>query len=109
MAHQHVASSYMEHGFCLNWEKSLVFLHVGSDIVTAISFYSIPLVMFYFAYRRRDLPFYKIFIMFAIFILSCGTTHLLAAYTIYQPEYWIEGYVKAFTAIVSALTAVFFI
>jgi len=109
MAHQHVTNSYMEHGLCLNWEPPLVFLHVGSDIVTAISYYSIPLAMFYFAYRRRDLPFYKIFVMFAVFILSCGTTHLFAAYTIYRPEYWIEGYVKAFTAIVSAITAVIFI
>lgn len=109
MAHQHVTSSYMEHGLCLNWEPPLVFLHVGSDILTAVSYYSIPIAMFYFASRRRDLPFFKIFIMFAVFILSCGTTHLFAAYTIYSPAYWIEGYVKAFTAIVSAITAVIFI
>ena len=44
-----MASSYMEHGFCLNWEKPLVFLHVGSDIITGISYYSIPLALFYFA------------------------------------------------------------
>lgn len=99
----------MEHGFCLNWEKSLVFLHVGSDIITGISYYSIPIAMFYFAYKRRDIPFFKVFVMFAIFILSCGTTHFFAAYTIYRPEYWMEGYVKAFTAIVSALTAAIFI
>ncbi len=109
MAHQHTTSSYMEHGLCLNWEKPLVFLHVGSDILTAISYYSIPIAMFYFAYRRQDLPFFKIFIMFAVFILSCGTTHLFAAYTIYRPEYWIEGYIKAFTALVSVATAVIFI
>ncbi len=102
-------SSYMEHGFCLNWEKPLLLLHVGSDIITGISYYSIPIAMFYFAYRRRDLPFLKIFIMFAVFILSCGTTHFFAAYTIYRPEYWGEGYVKAFTAIISALTAIIFI
>jgi PAS domain S-box-containing protein len=104
-----MTSSYMEHGFCLNWERPLVFLHVGSDIVTGIAFYSIPLAMFYFAYRRRDVPFRKIFIMFALFILACGTTHFFAAYTIYRPEYWAEGYVKAFTAAVSALSAVMFI
>ncbi len=109
MAHQHITTSYMEHGLCLNWEKPLVFLHVGSDILTTISYYSIPIAMFYFAYRRRDLPFFKIFIMFAVFILSCGTTHLFAAYTIYRPEYWIEGYIKAFTALVSVATAVIFI
>jgi PAS domain S-box-containing protein len=104
-----MTSNYMEHGFCLNWERPLVFLHVGSDIVTGIAYYSIPLAMFYFAYRRRDVPFRKIFIMFALFIFACGTTHFLAAYTIYRPEYWVEGYVKAFTAVVSALAAVIFI
>jgi|GEM_PF-3931028 len=104
-----MTGSYMEHGFCLNWERPLVFLHVGSDIVTGIAYYSIPLAMFYFAYRRRDVPFRKIFIMFAIFILACGTTHFLAAYTIYRPEYWAEGYMKAFTAAVSALAVAMFI
>src|SRR6185369_16369892 len=109
MAHQHVTTNYMEHGFCLNWEKSLVFLHVGSDIITGLSYYSIPIAMLYFVYRRRDLPFFKIFVMFAVFILSCGTTHLFSAYTIFRPEYWIEGYIKAFTAVISALTAAMFI
>ena len=104
-----VTSSYMAHGFCLNWEPSLVALHVGSDIIIGISYYSIPLVMFYYAYRRRDIPFFKIFILFAFFILSCGTTHLLSAYTIYRPEYWMEGYAKALTAIISAVTVIVFI
>jgi PAS domain S-box-containing protein len=104
-----MTSSYMEHGFCLNWERSLVFLHVGSDIVTGIAYYSIPLAMFYFAYRRRDVPFRKIFIMFALFILACGTTHFFAAYTIFRPAYWAEGYVKAFTAVISTLSAIMFI
>ncbi|MGD0586419.1 MAG: PAS domain S-box protein [Oryzomonas sp.] len=104
-----MTSSYMEHGFCLNWERPLVFLHVGSDIVTGIAYYSIPLAMFYFAYRRRDVPFLKIFVMFALFIFACGTSHFFAAYTIYRPEYWTEGYVKAITAVISALAAVMFI
>ena len=99
----------MEHGHCLNWETPLLFLHVGSDIITGIAYYSIPIAMFYFAYRRRDIPFFRIFILFAVFILACGTTHFFAAYTIYRPEYWVEGYIKAFTAIVSALTAIVFI
>ena len=104
-----MTGNYMEHGLCLNWEPALVSLHVGSDIVTGVAYYSIPLAMFYCAYRRRDLPFYKTFIMFAVFIVSCGTTHFLSAYTIFRPEYWVEGYVKAFTAAISALTAVVFI
>jgi hypothetical protein len=37
-----MTSNYMEHGFCLNWERSLVALHVGSGIITGIAYYSIP-------------------------------------------------------------------
>ena len=104
-----VAGDYMAHGYCLAWEKPLLLLHVVSDIVTGLAYYSIPVAMFYFAYRRRDLPLYKVFIMFAVFILACGTTHFMSAYTIFVPAYWLEGYVKAFTAIVSIIAVVLFL
>jgi two-component system cell cycle sensor histidine kinase/response regulator CckA len=109
MAHQHVTNDYMAHGYCFSWEPGLVWLHVVSDVITGIAYYSIPVALFYVAYRRRDLPFYRMFLLFAVFILSCGTTHFFAAYTVFDPEYWLEGYVKAFTAIVSAISAVLFI
>jgi PAS domain S-box-containing protein len=109
MAHQHATSDYMAHGYCFSWEPGLVWLHVTSDIITGMAYFSIPLAMFYFAYKRRDLPFYKMFILFATFILSCGTTHFFAAYTVFDPIYWQEGYVKAVTAVVSAISAVLFI
>jgi len=109
MAHQHVVSEYMEHGACFLWEPGLVWLHVISDIVTGIAYYSIPAALFYFAYKRRDLPFQRVILLFGIFILSCGTTHFLAAYTVFVAEYWIEGVVKAFTALISAVAAFYFI
>ncbi|MBF8259480.1 MAG: hypothetical protein HW377_1854 [Actinobacteria bacterium] len=109
MAHEHVVSSYMEHGACFLWEPGLVWLHVISDIVIAIAYYSIPAALFYFAYKRRDLPFHGVILLFGIFILSCGTTHILAAYTVYVAEYWVEGGMKAFTALISAVSAFYFI
>ena len=109
MAHQHVTNDYMAHGFCFSWEKGLVALHVASDILTGIAYYSIPVAMFYFLYKRRDLPFYSMFLLFAAFIFSCGTTHFFAAYTVFDPLYWQEGYVKAFTAFISAISALLFI
>jgi PAS domain S-box-containing protein len=109
MAHQHVVSDYMEHGVCFSWEPGLVWLHVISDIVTGIAYYSIPAALFYFAYKRRDLPFHGVVLLFGIFILSCGTTHFLAAYTVFVADYWIEGGVKAFTALISAVAAFYMI
>ena len=90
-------NDYMAHGFCFSWETPLVILHVASDIVTAIAYYSIPIAMFYFAYRRRDVPFFNIFTLFALFILSCGTTHFFAALTVFDPVYWLEGLFVLFT------------
>src|SRR4030067_1807055 len=99
----------MEHGACYSWEPGLVWLHVLSDIVTGIAYYSIPAALFYFAYKRRDLPFHGVILLFGIFILSCGTTHFLAAYTVFVAEYWIEGGVKALTALISAVAAFYLI
>jgi PAS domain S-box-containing protein len=109
MNHLHTGGDYMAHGFCFSWEPGLVWLHVVSDVITGIAYYSIALALFYIAYRRRDIPFNWILFLFALFILSCGSTHFFAAYTVFDPAYWPEGYVKAFTALISALSAAIFI
>jgi len=102
-------SDYMAHGFCFSWEPLLVWLHVASDILTGLAYYAIAVAMAYYYLKRRDLPFAVVFIFFALFILACGTTHFFAAYTVYVPEYWPEGYVKALTAVISVLAAMLFI
>jgi len=102
-------SDYMAHGFCFSWEPGLVWLHVGSDILTGLAYYAIAFAMGYFIFKRRDESFALLFLLFALFILACGTTHLFAAYTVYVPDYWPEGYIKAFTMVVSVITAILFI
>jgi len=105
----HGVNDYMAHGFCLLWEPALVWLHVISDIAIGLAYYSIPIAIFYFLYKRRDLPFPGLFVLFGIIFFSCGTTHLFSAYIIYKPEYWTEGIVKAFTAFISVGSAILFI
>jgi len=104
-----MTGNYMAHGFCFMWDQRLVWLHVLSDVLTGIAYISIPLAMGYFILKRRDLPFPLLFGIFALFIFACGLTHLFAAYTVYMPLYWQEGYVKAFTALVSIIAAAMFI
>jgi signal transduction histidine kinase len=93
------------HGFCLAWDPALLELHVISDAVIALSYYSIPLALGYFVLRRRDLAFSWVFILFAVFILACGTTHVLDIWTLWHADYVTQGLVKAFTAVASVLTA----
>ncbi len=102
-------SNYMAHGYCLLWQPRLVWLHVISDILTGLAYFSIPISVVYFLFKRRDFPFTHIGIVFALIFFSCGTTHFLAAYIIYYPVYWQEGYVKAATALISIIGAIMFI
>ena len=97
---------YMPHGSCYLWQSDLIWLHVGSDGLTAIAYYSIPITLLYFVRRRQDLPFDWIFLLFGAFIVACGTTHLMEIWTLWQPDYWLSGYIKAITAAVSVYTAI---
>jgi hypothetical protein len=72
--------------------------------LTALAYYSIPLTLTYFA-KRRDVPFNWIFLLFGVFIISCGTTHIMEIWTLWHPNYWLSGFIKAFTAVVSLYTA----
>lgn len=101
-----MASGYMPHGYCYLWNPSLVWLHVISDLLTAIAYYSIPLTLFYFVRKRSDLPYPQIFVLFGAFIVSCGTTHLMEIWTLWHSTYWLSGWLKALTAIVSVYTAI---
>jgi len=97
---------FMPHGHCYLWQSELVWLHVLSDAFTAASYMSIPLMLSYFVRRRRDLPFSALFWAFAAFIVSCGMTHILEIWTLWDPVYWLSGSVKAITAVASLTTAV---
>jgi PAS domain S-box-containing protein len=55
------------------------------------------------AVQERD--FGWMFWMFAAFILACGTTHFFDVWTLWHPDYVIQGVVKAITAAISLTTA----
>jgi two-component sensor histidine kinase len=56
--------------------------------------------------RRQDLAFPGVFLLFGAFILACGTTHILGIWTLWHPDYWLDGGFKVATAVVSLLSAV---
>jgi len=96
----------MPHGHCYMWDPALIWLHVLSDGFIALAYYSIPITLIYFVRKRKDLVFDWMFICFAIFIVACGTTHLMEILNIWVPSYWLSGMIKAITALTSVVTAV---
>ena len=97
--------SYVPHGHCYLWKPGLVSLHFSSDILIALAYYSIPITLVYFVKQRRDIPYPEVFWLFSAFIVACGTTHLLAVWTIWHSDYWFSGTIKAITAVISLYTA----
>ena len=76
------STDLMPHGDCFVWDTTLLWQHAGSDIATGIAYYLIAGFLFYFIFKRRDIPFLGIFLLFGAFFLSCGTTHFMAVWTI---------------------------
>jgi signal transduction histidine kinase/ActR/RegA family two-component response regulator len=97
--------NFMPHGHCYLWRPEILWLHVISDGVVALSYFSIPVALLYFIYKRRDMTFNWMFAMFGLFILLCGLTHVVSIYTTWIPNYGLEGISKAMTAGVSLVTA----
>ena len=97
---------FIPHGHCYLWKPGLVGLHIVSDSLIALTYYSIPLTLIYFVRKRRDLPFDWIFLLFSAFIIACGTTHILEVWTLWHPDYWLSGFIKAITAAISLCTAI---
>ena len=99
------SENFMPHGMCLLWAPEVLWLHVVSDIVIAISYFSIPYIIFYVMRKRKRIAFQWIYAMFGLFILLCGFTHVLSVWTLWNPIYRFEGLIKALTAGVSIATA----
>ncbi|PMB37445.1 histidine kinase [Fischerella thermalis BR2B] len=99
------SGNFIPHGHCYLWKLELVWLHILTDSLIALSYFSIPLTLIYFVRKRQDVPFKSLFILFGAFIISCGTTHIMGVWTLWHPDYWLSGTIKAVTAIVSFYTA----
>jgi signal transduction histidine kinase/CheY-like chemotaxis protein len=98
------STEFMPHGMCYFWDPWVLWLNAGADSLIAAAYYAIPFLLFYFIRQRTDVRFKGIFIAFGVFILACGTTHLMGAITIWHPVYRLDGLIKAITAVASVVT-----
>ncbi|MCE9561806.1 MAG: PAS domain S-box protein [Planctomycetes bacterium] len=98
-------SGFVPRAQCGNWTPRLIWLHIISDLLIWIAYVSIPIILLAFA-RRKELPFPRVFVLFALFILACGSVHFVEAVIFFEPIYRFSGVLKALTAAVSLMTVV---
>ena len=100
------AEPFMPHGHCYLWLPRLLWTHVVSDLLIGLSYVAISSTLAYMVFKvRRELPFHWMVVAFGVFIIACGSTHFVEAWTVWYPEYWFAAFVKVITAIASVGTA----
>jgi PAS domain S-box-containing protein len=100
------SSALLAHGTCLFWRPDLLWLHVISDAAIGLAYYTIPVALLVFLARRQSAEFTGLIVLFASFIIACGTTHFFSIWTLWHADYAAEGLAKAATAMVSVVTAI---
>lgn len=99
-------ADYVPRKMCMFEQSDVIALHVLSDFLIALAYFSIPVGLVYFARRRKDLAFHWMFLLFALFIVLCGTTHIFSIVAIWHAYYRLDGVVKLLTALASIGTAI---
>ncbi|CAN5223132.1 hypothetical protein BH23BAC1_BH23BAC1_26640 [soil metagenome] len=99
-------SNFIPHGHCYFWAPEILWPHAISDSIIALAYSSIPLTLIYIFKKRSDFKFIWIMILFAIFILGCGLTHVMDVINIWQPWYRLDNTIRAVTALASIGTAI---
>jgi signal transduction histidine kinase len=100
---------FMPHGMCHLWQPRMLSLHLVSDALITLAYFSIPFTLVYFVRKRRALKFQWMFVCFAVFIVASGATHAMEIWDIWRPNYWLSGSIEAITALASIPTAIFLI
>lgn len=98
------ASDFPPRWHCGKWTDFHGWLYIISDLMIWGAYFAIPAIILRYITRRQELRFQRIYILFAAFILACGTTHLLDAITFWYPAYRLNALVRFITGVVSWIT-----
>lgn len=95
---------------CGYWSDFHGWLYITSDLLIWLAYFMIPVIIFNYVSRRKQVIKYSgIYLLFAAFILLCGSTHFLDACMFWVPMYRLNALVRLLTAAVSLATVYYLI
>ncbi|NOU15991.1 MAG: PAS domain S-box protein [Bacteroidales bacterium] len=89
-----------------NMTPFLMMVMALANALIAISYASIPFFLIVFVRKRKDMPFTWVIFLFGLFILACGTTHIVHVVGLWRSVNWWQAAVDSICAIISLATAV---
>src|SRR5512138_1287404 len=100
------ADAFLPYGHSYLWRPELLWMQSIADLALAIAYFTIPILLFRIARRRRELRFRSVVLCFGAFIVASGVTHVMSALNIWLTSFWLEATLKVITAILAIPTAV---
>lgn len=100
--------SLMPHAVCWAAAPHLIWTMVVTNFITFLSYLTICMTLLYLVRRTRRVIVHDwawFVIGFALFILACGTTHLLEVITTWVPIFWVDAWTNIITSVLSATVA----
>ena len=106
-----ISPTLMPHAVCWNQDQSLIWTMAVSNAITFLSYLTLCITLFYLAKKtrgaiRRHWAFFLV--GFGLFIVACGTTHLMEVVTTWIPAFWLDAWTNVITAVLSAYVAIEF-
>jgi signal transduction histidine kinase len=101
--------SLMPHAQCWAAAPRLIWTMVVANAITFLSYVSICAMLLILVRRTRRViarDWAYFLVGFALFIVACGTTHLMEVITTWIPIFWIDAATNVVTAVVSAYVAI---
>jgi signal transduction histidine kinase len=106
-----MSPSLMPHAVCWRQDPHLIWAMVVTNAITFASYFSICTTLFYMARktRRSIMRDWRFFLVgFALFIVACGSTHLMEVVTTWDPVFWVDAWTNIVTAALSGYVAMQF-
>ena len=91
---------------CGNWSETDGWITIISDSLIFTAYLSIPLLLLFFLSKRKEIQYKRFLVLFSLFILLCGFTHLTEVIIFWDPVYRFAGFLKLLTGIVSWVTVI---
>jgi signal transduction histidine kinase len=104
--------SLMPHAVCWAAAPRLIWTMVVANAITFVSYVSICVTLLVLVRRTRRViarDWAYFLVGFALFIVACGSTHLMDVVTTWIPVFWIDACTNIVTAILSAYVAIMLI
>src|SRR5438876_10187344 len=85
--------------------RQVFVLNLVSALSTGLACAAIAAALLHFARRPTGVPYARVFVAFAGFVVADGATHLAAVWSLWQPSLWLATALKLTTAVAAVAVA----